>query len=136
MRELYLPVVLELVDDLRQHLGHCSIYTFYPDVAVRVVGAGGGNFPNSLKLVNGVRELGAELETVVREDAARASPEGNIRVDENVSRALSGEPSRCDSEHVGSATEAICEKQDIGTTSRHYWERTEVVGVRDDAMAT
>ena len=50
-----------------------------------VVGAC-GNFANPEELVNGVRELEAELEVIVREGVARAPPEGNMPVDENVSR--------------------------------------------------
>ena len=57
------------------------------------------------------------MEAVVREDAARAPPERNIRVDENVSRALSGELCRCDGVHVGSAAETMSEKQDVGISS-------------------
>ena len=33
-RELFIPVVLELADDHRQHLGHRVVYTFHPTVAV------------------------------------------------------------------------------------------------------
>ena len=44
--------------------------------------------------------------------AAWASPEGNIPVDENVSRALSCELGRSVCEHVGSAAETIGEEQD------------------------
>ena len=57
------------------------------------VGAG-GNLSNPEKLVNGVRELGTELEAVV--DATRAPPEGNTPVGENVSRCLSGQFILCD----------------------------------------
>ena len=64
--------------------------TFHPTVAVWVEGAC-GNFSNPDKLANGVRELGAELEAVVREGAAWAPSEGNMPVDENVGRALSCE---------------------------------------------
>ena len=71
MGGLFIPVVLELVDDHCQHLGHRVVYTFHPTVAVWVVGAG-GNFVNPEKLINGMRKLVAELEAVVREDAARA----------------------------------------------------------------
>ena len=59
MKELFIPVVLEIVDGHCQHLGHRVVYTFGPIVAVWVVGPG-GNFPNSDKLINGVRKLGAE----------------------------------------------------------------------------
>ena len=74
MRELFIPVVWELVDNQCQHLGQRVIYTCHPTVAVWMVQAG-GNFPNPYKLTNGVRKLEAELEAVVREDAARESPE-------------------------------------------------------------
>ena len=63
--------------------------------------------------MKGARRRGAELEAVVRENAARASSEGNIPVDENGSRALSCELSRCDCEHVGLAAETIREKHDV-----------------------
>ena len=84
-----------------------------PPVAVWVVGAG-RKFSNPEKLVNGVRELGAELEPVVRDDAARAPPDGHITIDEDIGRALGGELCGCDGIHVGSAAEAISEEQDVG----------------------
>ena len=56
------------------------------------------------------KTLGAELEAIGLLNAARASPAGNIPVDESVGSALSGELSRCDCEHVGSAAETIREK--------------------------
>ena len=43
MRELFLPICLELIDDHRQQLVYRVVYTFHPAVAVWVVGAG-GNF--------------------------------------------------------------------------------------------
>ena len=56
VRELFIPVVLEFVDDHCQHLGHRVVCTFYPTVAVWVVRAG-GNFPNPEKLINGVNNV-------------------------------------------------------------------------------
>ena len=50
VRELFIPVVLELVGDHRQHLGHRVVYMFHPIITVCVVGAG-GNFPNAEKLM-------------------------------------------------------------------------------------
>ena len=132
VRELFIPVISEVVDDHCQHLGHRMVHTFHPTVAVWVVGAG-GNFSNPEKLIYGVRKLGAELEAVVREDAARAPPERNIPVDENVSRALSGELCRSDGVHVGSAAETISEKQDVGISSRRHRERAEKVDADGDA---
>ena len=58
------------------------------------------------------KSLGAELEAVVRAYAARASPEGNIPVDENVSRALTGKRCHCDGGNASSAAEPISENQD------------------------
>ena len=87
---------------------------------------------NPEKLVNGVRELGAELEAVAREDAARAPQEGSVPVDDNVSRALSGELCRCDGVHVGSAAETISEKQNVGISSRRHRERAEMVDADGD----
>ena len=45
LRTVFIPVVLEFVDDHCQHPGHRVVFTFHPTVAVWVVGAG-GNFPN------------------------------------------------------------------------------------------
>ena len=44
IRELFIPVVLKLVDDHRLYLGHRVVCTFHLTVAVWVIGAG-GNFP-------------------------------------------------------------------------------------------
>ena len=102
------------------------VYTFPPTVAVGVVGAG-GNFSDLQNPIDGVRKLGAELEAVVREDAARVSPGTKLPVDGNVSGALSGKLSHCDCEHVISVAETISEKQDVGITSRSYREKAELV---------
>ena len=89
MRESFIPVVSEVVDNHCQHLDHPVVYTFHPTAAVPVVGSG-GNFSNPEKLVNFLREPEVELEAVVREDAAWSPPEGNIPVAYHVNRTLSG----------------------------------------------
>ena len=58
--------------------------------------------------------LGAELEAVVREDAARASQEGYKPVDENVSRAISGDLRRSDGVHFGSVATPIRGTKGVG----------------------
>ena len=73
MRELFISVGLELVDDHCQHLGHRLVDTFHPTVVVCVIGAG-GIVLNPEKTIYFVQKLGAELEAVVREDAARVPP--------------------------------------------------------------
>ena len=58
MRELHIPVILELVDHHCQHLGHNVIHTIDPTITIWVVGAGGNLiFPNPKKLVDRFRKL-------------------------------------------------------------------------------
>jgi len=70
VKKLFIPVVCH-----RQHLGHRVMYTFHPNVADWVVGAG-VNFQNPENLMNGVRKIDQKLEAVAREDAGRAAPAG------------------------------------------------------------
>ena len=67
------------------------------------------------------------------ESMLRASPGGNIPVDENNSRALSCELGCRDCERVGSATETIGKDQDVGVTSRRDREGAEVIGADGNA---
>ena len=132
MRELLIPVILELVDHHCQHLDHRVIYTLHSTIVIWVVGAG-DNFPNPKKLVDGMRKLSANLEAVVREYAPRTSPVGNIPVDENASRALSCELGCSDQEHAGSAAETIGEEQGVGDTSRRDRDGAEVIDADGNA---
>ena len=54
---------------------------------------------------------------------ARASPEGDVTVDKNVSRALSRKFGSSDRVHVGSAAETIGEEQGVSISSRLDQER-------------
>ena len=92
-----------------------------------------GNFLNPKKLVDGLRNLFAKLETVVREFAARASPEGDVPVDEDVSRALSCKFGCSEYGHVGSAAETIGEEQGVGVSSRRDREGAEVIDADGNA---
>ena len=56
VRELLIPVILELVDHHCQHLSHRVIHTLHSTIAIWVVGAD-GNFPNPKKLVDRFRKL-------------------------------------------------------------------------------
>ena len=62
-----------------------------------------------------------------REYAARASPEGSVPVDKNVSRAFGSKFGSSDRVHVGSAAETISETQDVGVTSGHDRKGAEVI---------
>ena len=57
----------------------------------------------------------------------RASPEGNIAVDDNVSRAPSCKFGYSGCEHVGWAAVTIGEEQDVGVTSRRDREGPEAI---------
>ena len=82
-----------------------------------------------------MRKLRAKLEAVVREYAARAPPEENVPLDENVSRALGCKFGGGDRVHVGSAAKMIGEEQDIGVTLRRDWEGAEVVDADEQCRA-
>ena len=58
---------MSLVDDHSGHLGHGIIHALDAAVAVRTIGAC-RNFAHAVRLVNSVRQLGAELEAVVGGD--------------------------------------------------------------------
>ena len=66
-----------------------------------------------------------DLDARVRE-CERGSPEGNVPVDENVSRALGGKFGGSDRVHVGSAAETIDEERDAGVPSRRFFFRSAV----------
>ena len=74
-REIFIPLVLELVDDYCTHLCQSVVYAVHPTVAVWMVRTG-GNWFNPDKPIYDVRMVRAELEAVVREDAARAAQRG------------------------------------------------------------
>ena len=58
---------------------------------------------------------------------ARAPPQGNVFVGQNVSRAFGGKRSRSDGEHIGPTAETIGDQRDVGVTSRGARKRAEVV---------
>ena len=56
VREMLVPVILELVDDHCQHLGHRVVHSLHSNFAVWMVGAR-DNSPNPEKLLDDVRKL-------------------------------------------------------------------------------
>ena len=81
VRQVIIPVILSLVDDHSEHLGHGMIHALDAAVAVRMIGAC-RNFAHAVQLVNSVRQLGSELEAVVGEETNAASPPRDVFVDE------------------------------------------------------
>ena len=68
MWQVDVPVVLLFVDDHRQHLSHGVIDALDATVAVGVVGAR-REFSHAEELVQGKRQLGAELWSIIRDEA-------------------------------------------------------------------
>ena len=71
--QMGIPIILPLADDHSEHLSHGMIYALDAVVAVRMIGTC-PNFSRAEELVHSVRQLGAELEAVVRENTNGASP--------------------------------------------------------------
>ena len=53
MDAFLIPFVLELVDHQYQYMSHRVAHTLHSTIAIRVLG-GGGNFPNTKNLVDGM----------------------------------------------------------------------------------
>ena len=81
----------------------------------------------ALPTASSLRKLGAELQAVVREYGARATPQRNLLVDEGIGRTLSGILSGSDGEHVGPTIETNGDQQALGVTSCRDRKGAEVV---------
>ena len=78
--------------------------TFYASVSAGVVGAR-GKLMNPEQLVNS----GRESKAIIEQEGGRASPQRNEAVYQNVGGAFGGEFGRGNSEHVGTAANAVRE---------------------------
>ena len=65
VRQMGIPIILSLVDEHTDHLSHGVIHALNATVAVRMIGYS-RHFVHAEQLVDSVRQLGAELEAVVR----------------------------------------------------------------------
>lgn len=86
-------------------------------IAVGVVGAG-GEFSSAKDLVNRVRMLRAELEAVVRECDAGASPKGHVPVDKDVGSTVDCNLGRSNGNHVRVKAATLDEEQDVHVTRK------------------
>ena len=129
--QMQVPIVLSLIDDHSQHIRHSVIYPLNAPVTVGMIGAC-SKLVQAHQLIYSLRNLGAELQSVVREYGARVPPQGDVLVHQDNGCALRGELSVSDGEHVG-PTEAIGEQHDGGVAS--WWDRkgAEVVITDGDA---
>ena len=97
---MQVPIVLSLVDDHSQHLGHSVVYPLNAPVTVGMIGAC-RKLVHAQQLIHSLRNLGAELQSVVREYGARAPPQGDVLVHQDIGYTLRGELSGSDGERVG-----------------------------------
>ena len=72
-------------------------------------------------LIKSAGEIGIQLEAIVGREGNRASPERDVAVDYNVGRAGCGELGLSSGVHVGSAAEAVGEKEYIGVPPGCGW---------------
>ena len=124
-------IVLSLVDDHSQHLGHSVVHPLNAPVTVGMIGAC-SKLVHTQQLMYSLRKLGVELQSVVREYGARAPPQGDVSVHQHIGCTLRGELSGSDGKHVGPTTEAIGEQQNVGVVSWCDRKGAEVVNTDGD----
>ena len=61
------------------------------------------------------------------------TPIGNVSLDQDVCRALSGELCRSDGEHIGSTTETVGDQPDVDIAPRRDRKKVKVVETDGDA---
>ena len=77
-------------------------------------------------------KLGVELQGVFQTYGARASPQEDLLVHQDVGCTLRGELSGNDGEHIGPTTETIGEQQDVGAASERDRKGAQVVNTDGD----
>ena len=87
------------------------------------------------RLVNSVRQLGAELEAVVGDETNGASPQRDALVNHNVGSALGREFGRRNGVHVCAPPETVGEKENVGISLGSDREGAEVVNADRNARA-
>ena len=84
---MQVPIVLLLVNGHSQHLCHSVIYPLNAPVTVGMIGAC-SKLVQAHQLIYSLRNLGAELQSVVREYGARVPPQGDVLVHHDICCAL------------------------------------------------
>lgn len=87
------------------------------------------------EIVDGAGELRAELKAIIRNKSSGASPQKNVKVDEDIGGAFGDEFGHDDDEYVGAAAEAVREEEDVGFAAGHGRQRFEIVDAYYDAGA-
>lgn len=87
---ILIPITLTLVDDKGQHLIHQTILLSRATITHSMMNTS-CQFSYPHHLPNGVRNLGTEVRTIVRELRHRATPFRDIVAHENLGRSKGGE---------------------------------------------
>ena len=75
VRKVQVPIVLSLIDDHSQYLGHSVVHPLNAPVTVGIIGDS-SKLAHAQQLIYSLKKLGAELQAVVREYGARATHKG------------------------------------------------------------
>ena len=86
-------------------------------------------------MIYGSCQLGTKLRSVIGQEGGWASPERDVTVHQDIGSAHCGEFCRCDSEHIRTAAEAVCEEEDIGVSSGRGRQGPKVVNADRNARA-
>ena len=100
VRQMLVPIVLSLVDDHSQHLGHGLVHQLNAPVTVGMLGAC-SKLAHVQQLIYSLWKHGAELEAIVREYGARAPLQGNALVHQDIGCTLRRGLSSSDWKNVG-----------------------------------
>jgi len=135
VRQVLVPIGLAFVHGNGQHLRHRMINPFRTTIGLGVVGAG-GHFTNTHEVVDGGRELGTEVRSVVGQKGSHAAPFRHVLIDQHIGSATRSEVCGGDSVHVGTSAEAVGEQKDVRIATRRNRQRSEVVHSHYHARAT
>ena len=129
-----IPVVLSLVDDHSDRLGHGMIHALDATDVVRMR-EGCRNFVYAMQLVGSVRQLGENLEAVVGEETSGASSQRDVVVNQDAGGAVGREIGRRNGAHVCTPAEMVGEQENVGIPLGSDRERADVIHANRDAKA-
>lgn len=79
------------------------------------------------KVVDGGGKFGVDRMAIVGDEGSRASPQGDVHVDERVGTAFGGEFGGVNGEHVSITAKTVGEKRDVGATASDEGQGSEEI---------
>ena len=113
-------------------MSHGVINAFDPTIAVGMIGAG-SDLAHFEALEEGHRELRAELEAVVGQDAGGVAPKRHVLVHQDVRSTFGREGRIRDGVHVSTPAETVGAEQDVGVPARSGRKGAEVIDADSEA---